>query len=62
MTTVIRIIAEYLNMLKDFKTEYKVSRKSFILHHKEKTFIVKLEEIDNKENLNDYELIDKYCK
>jgi hypothetical protein len=49
-------------MLKDFQTEYKVSRKSFILHHKEKIFIVKLEEIENKENLNDYELLDKYCK
>jgi hypothetical protein len=62
MTAVIRIIAEYLNMLKDFNTLYRVGKKNFILHYQEKIFIVKLEEIDNKENLNDYELIDKYCK
>lgn len=63
MTLLIRKLAEYLNLFKDFNTEYKAcNTKAFILHHENKTYTIRVEEIDNKEKLNDYELLDKYCK
>ena len=64
MLILIRKLAEYLNLFKDFDTNYKAeNKKGFILNYQNKKFIVNVTEVNEKEkNLHDFDLLDKYCK